>query len=153
MGYLLSYLALGAIFFLIGSTIVVTVYVMRSFGLYNMAKNRNAPNPWMAWIPIVSNYLSGSMVNQIVIQEYTIQNLALLNMVIPFIGLALANARFVGRLIMLASNLFATLVHYHLFKQYRSDSGVCLIYAIFPFMGFFKLRNEKPDLATSESII
>ena len=42
----------------------VAVYVLRSLGLYKMASNTAAPNPWMAFIPIAHEYLAAKMADR-----------------------------------------------------------------------------------------
>lgn len=42
----------------------VAVYVLRSLGLYQMAKNTAMPNPWLAWVPIAHEYLAGKMADR-----------------------------------------------------------------------------------------
>lgn len=45
----------------------ILVYVLQSLGFYTMAKNRNIPNPWLAWIPYGNLYLLGELIDDIVL--------------------------------------------------------------------------------------
>ena len=49
------------IFAIIASIIGIVLYVFESLAFYKIAKNRNIPNPWMAWIPFCSGYLIGKI--------------------------------------------------------------------------------------------
>jgi len=132
----------GAFFRLISFVVNVAIYAMGAFGLYKMAIHRSMPNPWLAWIPFGSNYLSGSMVGEMELFGIRVTNLALLNLLVPVGGSILSSTPLIGQLIWLAANIFVILVHYNLFKQYRSDNSVCILYAIFSFIGFFMLRDD-----------
>ncbi len=55
LGFLLIYIVL------IG--ISIASYVMTSYSFYTIAKRRNIKNPWLAWIPIASNWTVGCIAN------------------------------------------------------------------------------------------
>lgn len=50
-------LAVYAVIFVLA----ILSYVLRSLGLYTMAKNTAEENPWLAWIPLAHEYLAGKM--------------------------------------------------------------------------------------------
>jgi hypothetical protein len=131
-------------FFVTLVTIVagIAIYIMAAVGLYGMASNCGMPNPWLAWIPIGSNFLSGSMVGEMELFGYKLTNIALLNLLAPIAGMFLSELPLVGSLILAVCNIFVIIVHYHLFKKYRDDTTTCVLYAIFSFVGFFLLRKE-----------
>lgn len=39
-------------------------YIFQSVALYSMAKNRGVANPWLAWLPIGSYWIAGSLADQ-----------------------------------------------------------------------------------------
>lgn len=51
--YMLAVLAFG-----------VAAYVLRSIGLYSIAKRRGINHPWMAWVPVVDMWLLGCISDQ-----------------------------------------------------------------------------------------
>lgn len=42
----------------------ILLYVFRSVGAYSIAKRRGLNHPWFAWVPVVDNYLLGSLSDQ-----------------------------------------------------------------------------------------
>ena len=53
--------ALSAVF---SGGIGVALYVFRSMGVYSIAKRRGLKNSWFAWVPVVNQYLLGSLSDQ-----------------------------------------------------------------------------------------
>ena len=52
------------IYYLIAIGFGIAGYVLSSLGLYTIAKRRGIPNPWLAWIPVVSMWIVGSISDQ-----------------------------------------------------------------------------------------
>lgn len=44
--------------------LAIATYVLRSLGVYTIAKRRSIKNPWFAWIPVVDHYLLGCISDQ-----------------------------------------------------------------------------------------
>lgn len=42
----------------------IATYVLTALALYTIAKRRGLRNPWLAWIPVASSYLLGSLSDQ-----------------------------------------------------------------------------------------
>ena len=42
----------------------IAAYVLSSLGLYTIAKRRGITNPWLAWIPVASSWIVGSISDQ-----------------------------------------------------------------------------------------
>lgn len=42
----------------------ILMYVLRAIGMYSIAKRRGIKSPWMAWVPVVDQYLLGSISDQ-----------------------------------------------------------------------------------------
>lgn len=42
----------------------IACYVLRSVGVYSIAKRRGINHPWMAWVPVVDHYLLGCISDQ-----------------------------------------------------------------------------------------
>ena len=49
---------------LFGGGMGVLVYILRSWGLYSISKNRGLKRGWLAWLPVVSNYQLGCIADQ-----------------------------------------------------------------------------------------
>ncbi len=58
MGFMAVGLGLGALFGL-------AVYILNAVAFYALAKNRGYNRPWLAWIPIASDYLKGAIADDI----------------------------------------------------------------------------------------
>ena len=52
------------IYFVLAMGVAITFYVLKSLGLYTIAKRRGIKNPWFAWVPVVSSFLEGSISDQ-----------------------------------------------------------------------------------------
>ena len=138
----------AALYIFICLAVATAIYCLKSYGLYAMAKNRGTQNPWMAWIPLLDIYLVGAMVDEMTFNGQTIKNLALLNISVPVASIALYSipVRFTNvyaALSWLLAYAIMILTRYKLFRQYRSDTGVCVLFTLFSFIGFFALRNDK----------
>ena len=57
-------LIISALCSLFSGGIGVLMYAFRSIGVYSIAKRRGLNNPWFAWVPVVNNYLLGSLSDQ-----------------------------------------------------------------------------------------
>lgn len=44
--------------------VAIADYVMTSLSLYTIAQRRGVPNPWLAWIPVVSSWTLGDIVDE-----------------------------------------------------------------------------------------
>ena len=40
------------------------MYILTSYGMYKLAKRRGIKKPWLAWIPVASNWILGSISDQ-----------------------------------------------------------------------------------------
>ena len=49
------------IYFVLAMGVAITFYVLKSLGLYAIAKHRGIKNPWFAWVPVLSSFLEGSI--------------------------------------------------------------------------------------------
>lgn len=48
----------------ISAIVGIVTYVFQSLGMYTIAKRRGIKNPWLAWLPVVSYWISGSISDQ-----------------------------------------------------------------------------------------
>ena len=61
---MLAMILFYALYALFGGGFAIVLYVFRSLGVYTIAKRRELRNPWFAWIPVVNEYLLGSLSDQ-----------------------------------------------------------------------------------------
>ena len=59
-----AFTAGDAIFQLGRFALMIAAYVLRSIGLYTIAKRRGISNPWLAWIPVAWVWILGSISDQ-----------------------------------------------------------------------------------------
>ena len=52
------------IYALVGGGSGLVQYVLRSWGVYSIARNRGLKHAWMAWVPVVDHYLLGCVSDQ-----------------------------------------------------------------------------------------
>ena len=82
----------GVVALVIG-VIALVGYILQSIGLYTIAKNRDIRNPWLAWLPIGSEWIAGSIADQyqyVVNGRVTNRRKILLILQLVVIGIALA---------------------------------------------------------------
>ena len=93
-------------FYLLMLAFAVLSYVFQSLGMYTIAKRRGIHNPWLAWVPVGSSWLLGSISDQyhyVVKGEERSKRKVLLGLQIGFIALYIA---FVACWIWAFGNLF-----------------------------------------------
>jgi hypothetical protein len=55
---------ISMVFNLLGNGISIAIYVLGALGLYTIAKRRQINHPWLAWVPIASGWIVGSLSDQ-----------------------------------------------------------------------------------------
>lgn len=56
--------AIWIVVMLVCGAVGIAVYIFRSLAVYTVAKRRGLNRPWLAWIPVASDYLLGSISDQ-----------------------------------------------------------------------------------------
>ncbi|HIV03300.1 MAG TPA: hypothetical protein IAC74_06960, partial [Candidatus Aphodoplasma excrementigallinarum] len=97
-GFLLTFLG---IFYLILLAYIIVNYVVRSLGLYRIAKYSGVHNAWLAWIPLADLFLLGKVTGDIQLGSRTLKNTALWLLLVPLIGGAVAVCFYFGFLFVL----------------------------------------------------
>ncbi len=157
--YSAAFAAMAAFMVLIVACLVILIpfYVLRSLGLYRIAINRGMANPWIAWIPIVNNYIIGQCVGTVQIGTLTVTNTGLILGAGPFVLMAASALTVIpilgGFIIFVCSiafSIFMLYCYYKFCQQYAPDNAVLyLILSIF-FSGMadaiiiFTFRNKYP---------
>lgn len=60
IGIMIVYLLIGGISGILG----LVSYILESLGVYTIAERRQLKHPWMAWVPVVNQYLLGCVSDQ-----------------------------------------------------------------------------------------
>ena len=64
MGGIIATILFYALYAVFGGGLGVALYIFRSLGVYTIAKRRALRNSWFAWVPVVNQYLLGSLSDQ-----------------------------------------------------------------------------------------
>ncbi|WP_341875882.1 hypothetical protein [Defluviitalea saccharophila] len=140
-------IAAGVIFILL--VIGLIFYILKSIGLFGMAKKAGIQNAWLAWIPVGDQYITGKLVGKINLFNNEINNLEIILPIVNIITFALARKSFLGGLITTAFAVLNFVVLYYLYKKYKGDKavGMLILSIIIPVMApifLFTLRNAEP---------
>lgn len=153
-------LAFLAIIYLSLFAFFIAAYVFGALGLYRMAKNRGIENPWLAWVPIGSTYLTIKLVEPFSIGGRVINHFAAIYLLtyiasifsmMFFAFLMILSPIFILFIIliwlaMIALSVIMYVVYYRIFKQYSPDNAVLflvltIVLGAAPFI-LFVLRNK-----------
>jgi len=63
-GFGIIFLSVWLISLITSGTVGIAVYVFRSYAVYTIARRRGLDKPWLAWIPVASDYILGSLSDQ-----------------------------------------------------------------------------------------
>lgn len=97
-GFLLTFLG---IFYVILLAYIIVNYVIRSLGLYRIAKSSGVNNAWLAWIPLADLFLLGKVTGDVQLGSRTLKNTALWLLLIPLIGGGIAVCFYFGFIFVL----------------------------------------------------
>lgn len=153
--WLFGLFAVLGILFLFIFLIAIALYVLGSLGLYQMAKNRGLENPWLAWIPIGSQYLMCKMVEPFAVGETKVDNFAkvyLIAYAACFVGSMIPIVSIFAGIGLFVLSIVMYIVFYKLYMQYAPQNAVLflvlsIVLAASPII-LFILRN-KPAMLPS----
>lgn len=140
-------LLLGAAFVVIlfAGLIALALYLLMSFSLYTMAKNKGLEHEWLAFIPIAQMFILGRLIGAIKFQNYTV----------PFpaewvlLGASLITVFLNNNFISFVVYLVAILAYYNLYMLYQEDRAVvytvvgAIVPVTIPFF-IYSIRNNVP---------
>ncbi len=112
----------------------IILYLIFAFALFNMAKDKNIENFWMAWIPILQLYILGRLIESLKILDYEIPQIEL---VFPLFGVAaiiLNKVMILGTILSLLYFIFTLIVLNKLYKIYDEDKAT--VFTILSIFGF-----------------
>lgn len=132
------------------SIYAVIAYILRSIGLYHMAKSRGIAHAWFAWIPVLNYYVLGRLINNKVVLGDDIV-LPHADFFLPFIGfLALSDVStegFLMGILVAAYWVYKMSAYWRLYKIYRPKSRTAFtVWSALIGSGFFifAIRNDRP---------
>lgn len=135
-------------------------YFLQSFGLYQLAKFKGLNYPWMAWIPLISNFLLGDIIDgKIEIAGKTIGNAQVLLFAAPIIGALCFLVPVIGVPIAIVCYVYYCLGLYQLYKLYSTPNAMILfilsliIPLTIPFFIFSIRQYERVETGMSRSAI
>lgn len=148
LALVLSFLAAYLVIVLI---VGIVCYVFTALSLYQMAKNRNIDNAWLAWIPIANAFIMGKIINEkVAFGSWTIPYAHIFLPLFPFASGLLAMIPFIGWLFPIAYTVYYFGALYRLYRMYKPENAVLflvlsIIFAItIPFF-LFSMRNNQED--------
>ncbi|MFV0529425.1 MAG: hypothetical protein ACK5MN_12025 [Lachnospiraceae bacterium] len=84
MNMVAAFLGIYVIVMAVICLLVLASYLLKAFGIYGIAKNRNMPNPWLAFIPYANLYLQGKLAGTINFKKKKI-DAALWMVIVPLV--------------------------------------------------------------------
>jgi hypothetical protein len=151
---LFAILAIFGGFAILFCIIAIVMYLLFSFGLYQMAKNQGIQYEWLAFIPIAQMYIPGKIIKTLKVFNFDIPMVELTLPVSLLVVIALGNIPFIGFLICIAFAMLLYSAVYKLFCLYkgRENAQTMLIISLLslPLGGFmlpvyaFMIRNLRP---------
>lgn len=140
-----AFVAVAAIFGVVGLLLGVAAYVLMALGLMKLAENKGIENAWLAWIPIANLYIFGLILGELNIFGQDIPKLELVMPLAPIAVMILNFIPILGQLISIAYAVFMIMALYNLFKMYRPESAV--LFTVLSCIGLapifiFIIRND-----------
>lgn len=138
-GFMLLFLLLGLVF-----------YILFSLGLYTMAKRRDLPNPWLAWIPFAQIYTMGEVIGPVKLGNFNVDQPGLY-LLVAMLGLSvLSTIPILGPIFSLASMIVGIGAMYYLFSRYTTGNTP-ILYTVLGIASFgalaaifvFVIRNNE----------
>ncbi len=132
---------------------LIIAWIFRSIGLYHLAKNRGISHAWFSWVPFLSQYILGRLINdKVVLGDNIVTTHA--SFFLPFLGLLTSSITtemneisWICSVFTLAVWVYETSALWRLFKIYRPKSRCSFtIWSLILTSGFFifAIRNDKP---------
>ena len=133
----------------------MALYVLRAVGLYKLAKNRAIRCAWLAWVPVVSNWILGSVSDQYqYVVKGRIKSNRLILLILAAVAVALGSSvpvlseevivNLIGKLLFGGGNINATQLAV-VVGLTALCAGVRLVYRVFSLMAHFDLYRSCTD--------
>lgn len=151
IGTFLAAVAGLSIIFLV---VFVVLWVLKSIGLAQMAKNKGIENGWLAWLPVADLYLMGTIVEEMNLFSMKVTNLGLWFPVVNMLGIMLSGIPILGIIFYLGLIVFQIVFIYHFFKMYTPQATLytvlCVFFAFLCPIFIFVLRDNPIIYQTEE---
>ena len=109
---------------------VIIVWVFSSLGLMNLAKKKNIPNPWLAFLPVGSSYLIGKLGFE-VYQEESKKNPTLTWVTLGIAaGIILFGDESFSGILSIALLVFHSIAYYNIFKDLYKNYVVFTVFTV-----------------------
>ena len=109
---------------------VIIVWVFSSLGLMNLAKKKNIPNPWLAFLPVGSSYLIGKLGFE-VYQEESKKNPTLTWVTLGIAaGIILFGDESFSGILSIALLVFHSIAYYNIFKALSKNYVVFTVFTV-----------------------
>ena len=109
-------------------------YVLRSMGLYTMAKNRGIDNAWLAWVPVANNWLLGEIADDINRRKSKKTNYSLILLVLTAAGAAggfslilLPFSALFSAPVSIAASVVYFIALYEIYQDYAPQNAVVFL--------------------------
>ena len=126
--------------------LVIAAYVLRSIGLYTIAKRRGIANPWLAWIPVGWVWILGSISDQFrYVTKAQVKNKRITLLVMELI-------QFVVSIVMTVLMVIAFVDFVEVAEMAVSEDALAMqsVTLVLKFLGFFAVLG---GLALAKAII
>lgn len=140
---------LTGVFAIISIFVGFILYILLSYSIYKMGRNKGIDNSWLAFIPLFQVYIMGKISGDINIQGLKITEPGSKVIVMGFVSILLSRI-FAGSLLLNLLSLMVyilnALIIYELLKKYKEDYFLsALLCIVFPFLlpiFLFAIRNR-----------
>jgi hypothetical protein len=125
----------------------IVTYVFSALGFYTMAKNKGIDHAWFAWIPFLSSYLMGELIDDFL--PFGDNKLPYAKWILTFGGFV-SLIPVIGGFLSIVYCVYFFIALYRLYKLYKPDSAtlylvLSIIFEItMPFF-IFSIRDNTPQ--------
>lgn len=113
-----------AIFGLLMGVFGIVLYVLKSLGMYTIAKRRGINNPWLAWLPIGNEWIAGSISDQYrYVAKNQTTNRRVIMLILAIAGIVLGGASTSASLSSFAKMMEAAMAENYDAMMAASSSG------------------------------
>lgn len=150
-GMVAAILSFVAAYLVIILIIGIVCYVFNSLSFYQMAKNRNMDNAWLAWIPIAKTYLMGKIINEkVAFGSWVIPYAHVFLPLFPIAAGFLSMIPYIGWIFTIASGVYYYAALYRLYRMYKPENAVLflvlsIIFAVTQPFFLFSMRNNQEE--------
>ncbi|GAB6181664.1 hypothetical protein JCM14036_29830 [Desulfotomaculum defluvii] len=145
---LLSFFAVSGLVLVAVLLVAISLYLMFSYGLYQLAKRQGLEYCWLAFIPYVQYYTMGKIIGEVRVCGFVIRHLQWVLLAAPLVYSLLTLLPFINVIAGIAYFIFYIIITYNLFNQYSKSALIMTILSfIFPFLFpifVFAIRNNSP---------